>query len=120
MFHVPENNRVQGNTRLSSSPKDGNNGFFIIPLGRGLNAQVIASDGFGWEHVSVTIRGKKFAPTWGEMSKIKALFWDETDTVIQYHPAKDDYINNHAYCLHLWRPINQPLPKPPTEMVGLK
>ena len=35
----------------------------------------------------------------------KALFWDEDDCVIQYHPPRSEYVNNHQNCLHLWRPI---------------
>ncbi len=42
----------------------------------------IASDGEGWEHVSITIRGNR-CPNWKEMCFIKDLFWGEEDTVIQ-------------------------------------
>ena len=59
-------------------------------------------------------------PTWEEMCKIKSLFWDEEDTVIQYHPAKTEYVNNHPNVLHLWRSIDQVIPTPPTELVGIK
>jgi len=33
---------------------------------------------------------------------------------------KKDYVNNHNYCLHIWKPINQEIPTPPSIMVGLK
>ena len=55
---------------------------------------------------------------WEEMCFIKSLFWSEDDCVIQYHPPKSDYVNNHQYCLHMWRPIEQSLPTPPSFMVG--
>ncbi|MCR4532718.1 hypothetical protein NUV62_17465 [Acinetobacter venetianus] len=70
----------------------------------------------GWEHVSVSLPAR--CPTWEEMCFIKSLFWGEDDCVIQYHPPKSDYVNNHQYCLHMWRPIEQSLPTPPSFMVG--
>jgi len=46
------------------------------------------------------------------------LFWDAEDVVIQYHPAKSEYVNVHDNCLHLWRPVGVELPTPPRELVG--
>jgi hypothetical protein len=48
------------------------------------NLRVIASDGKGWEHISVSLPNR--CPNWREMCFIKSLFWDEEDVVIQYHP----------------------------------
>jgi hypothetical protein len=72
----------------------------------------------GWEHVSVS--KKTYTPTWDEMCYVKSLFWDEEDTVIQYHPAKSQYVNNHPYCLHLWRPTKERVPVPDPILVGIK
>lgn len=77
----------------------------------------IASNEYGWEHVSVSLLDR--CPTWREMCDIKAVFWDADDVVIQYHPAEKEYINNHPYCLHLWRPIGQTVPTPPGVLVGI-
>ena len=77
---------------------------------------MIASEEMGWEHVSVSRSDR--SPTWEEMCQVKDLFWDDTDCVIQYHPPKSDYVNNHPYCLHLWRPIGIELPRPPSFFVG--
>lgn len=112
MFHVPEKKRImEGN--LGSNKSDGNNGFFKMgPF------VMIASDGMGWEHVSVSLPHRTL--TWEEMCMIKDMFWDEEDCVVQYHPPKSDYINNHPYVLHLWRPINQEIPRPPSILVGIK
>jgi hypothetical protein len=77
---------------------------------------VIASDGGGWEHISVHVseRGKqaKRCPTWAEMCYIKDLFFAKDCTVLQYHPAEEDYVNMHPFCLHLWRPVGVEFPKP--------
>lgn len=121
MFKVPEKFRVRRGG-FATSEFSGNMGLFEIILKhkRAPNRKftVLASNGAGWEHVSVSLPDR--CPTWGEMCKIKDLFWGEEDSVIQYHPAKSDYINNHDFCLHLWRPINELLPCPPPELVGLK
>lgn len=85
--------------------------------------KIIASDGLdgeyeAWEHVSVSLPNR--CPTWTEMSLVKSLFWDDTDCVIQFHPPRSEYVNNHDYCLHLWRPIVQQIPLPPSILVGYK
>lgn len=110
-FHVPEKYRVQ--------PGPGNNGFFIFKRD-GKEVRCQASDGMGWEHVSVSIKGKKM-PSWNLMCYIKNLFWDGEDTVVQYHPAKKDYVDFHPACLHLWRPTGKvKLPVPNSILVGPK
>ena len=77
---------------------------------------IVASDGLGWEHVSVSLRDR--CPTWEEMCWVKDLFWDEEEVVIQYHPTKSQQVNFHPYCLHLWKPTSQRLPMPDPELVG--
>jgi hypothetical protein len=116
-FKVPEIYRLSE----YSNPAMGNNGAFQIP-GKTLRDAlfVIASDGMGWEHVSVS---KKYeCPTWAEMCKIKELFWDDAeDWAVQYHPPMSRYVNNHPYCLHLWRPTDcGEMPFPPDILVGIK
>jgi hypothetical protein len=91
-------------------------GFFQI---RGLN--IVASNGdvsigCPWEHVSVSTPVR--TPTWAEMCFVKRQFWDDEDTVVQFHPPRSAYVNNHDYCLHLWRPIGIEIPTPPTWTVG--
>ena len=114
-FKCPDKYRVQ----VPGYPAgDERNGCFIVPLKHQQKLRIIASDGFGWEHVSVSRRDR--CPTWDEMCQIKALFWDDDDCVIQYHPPRSEYVNNHPYCLHLWRPIGVSLPMPPSIMVGFK
>jgi len=82
---------------------------------RKLELDVIASNGDGWDHVSVsTCRG---CPRWEEMCYIKNKFFNESECVIQYHPAKENYVNNHPYCLHMWKPQNIEIPVPPKYMV---
>lgn len=116
MFHVPERYRIDGGIYGSTS-EYGNNGAFIIPV-RNMKIRCIASDGCKWEHVSASLKNR--CPNWAEMCVIKSIFWDEEDWVVQYHPAVSEYVSYHPYCLHLWRPIGQELPKPPSDLVGPK
>ncbi len=44
----------------------------------------------------------------------KDMFFKEDEIVVQYHPAKSEYVNNMPNCLHLWRPTNGALPTPPS------
>lgn len=66
-----------------------------------------------WDHVSVSVRGEKRCPTWEEMCRVKDLFFDEEECVVQYHPPKSDYVNTHNYVLHLWRPTESSIVMPP-------
>ena len=79
---------------------------------------IIASWGGGWEHVSASYATR--CPTWEEMCMIKEIFWDDSEVVMQLHPEKVEYVNLHPYCLHLWKPMDQKIPTPPSFMVGVK
>lgn len=81
----------------------------------GQTLQVIAATGLGWDHVSVT--HKKRTPTWHEMCHIREMFFDDEDTVVQFHPPKSMYVNDHPRCLHLWRKIDEEIELPPVECV---
>lgn len=118
MKTTPPNEFRSGSGMFATTSADGMNGYFRIPLpdrGHKVIADCIVSDGEDWEHVSVHITefGKQRTPTWDEMCVVKDLFWQAEETVVQYHPAKSDYVNTHPHVLHLWRPTNGGLPNPP-------
>jgi len=104
---------------LASCSADGFNGMFRFVL-CGEWIRCIASDGFGWQHVSVSREGGKQPPKWDIMCRVKDLFFGEDEWVMQFHPAKKDYVNNHAGCLHLWKPTGQTFPRPEAHLVGIK
>lgn len=83
-------------------------------------ASVIWSNGAGWEHVSVAPYNRRIVPSWDDMCRLKDMFFREDETVVQYHPAKSEYVNNVPNCLHLWRPTEAEMPTPPAIMVGIK
>lgn len=114
-MRVPEKYRMRTGP-LATDQSDGNNGVFFVPLKTNKQTvRVIASDGGGWEHVSVSRTDR--CPTWAEMCEVKDLFFGDDEWVVQYHPAKSDYVNDHPFCLHLWRPTAEAIPKPPVWMV---
>ena len=113
---IVERARVK-NGRMASTKEWGCNGYFVIPR-NGIKLAVIASDGMGWEHVSVSTQNR--TPTWDEMNFVKDLFWEDEETVVQFHPAKSKYVCNHPYVLHMWREIGREVQTPPDILVGVK
>lgn len=108
--------------QMASDASYGFNGAFTFKLPcDGRTLFVIASDGAGWRHVSVSFGAKdKHVPKWEIMCAVKDLFWDEEATVMQLHPPKSEYVSHHDGCLHLWEPIDQKIPRPPSILVGPK
>jgi hypothetical protein len=105
-----------------SSPGD-DFGAFQVPGPCGERLMIIASPGdanedIPWEHVSVSTRHR--CPYWKEMCFVKDLFWDAEETVMQLHPPRSKWVNNHNFCLHLWRPLDGNIPAPPGIAVGYK
>ena len=83
-------------------------------------ASVVWSNGGGWEHVSMAPYDCRHTPTWSEMCSLKEMFFRDDEVAVQYHPAKSEYVNNMPNCLHLWRPLKEIMPTPPSIMVGVK
>ena len=134
MFHVPEEYRLTEGP-MASTERYGNNGVFIIPLdepdpddvfGEWEELIVIASNGAGWEHCSVKVQVRDYekrpirteTPAWEEMCKVKDLFWDKHDCVVQFHPPADEYVNYHENVLHLWKPMKYNIMTPPSILIG--
>lgn len=109
-------NEIKRNKRLQIDEIgiDGGWGYVYFPGSRKA-AFVVFSWGGGWDHVSVSFQRR--CPTWEEMCIVKDIFFRDDECVVQYHPAKKDYVNMHPYCLHLWRPQNEKIPMPPKILV---
>lgn len=130
-FHVPELARDTTHPQLGSTSAFGNNGAFHLESPEpGWRLFLICSDASdpdvpeseGWEHVSVHAHrgnGQQRTPTWKEMCYVKGLCWDDEDVVIQFHPRKSEYVNNHKHVLHLWRYTSAPIPTPAPILVGV-
>ncbi len=129
MFHVPELARDTTHPRLGTTRANGNNGAFDLESPEpGWWLALICSDGseaphepdWQWEHVSVHAyrERQQRTPTWKEMAYVKRVCWDGGDVVMQLHPRETEYVNCHPSVLHLWRPIGQEIPTPPSILVG--
>lgn len=113
---------------LASAAGERNGAFLLYCRATGHKLKVVISDGEHWkechlpgepwEHVSVSLANR--CPVWAEMCWVKALFFEDEETVVQYHPPKSEYVNHHPYCLHLFRPLGITLPRPPSMTVGPK
>lgn len=90
-------------------------GAFMLPSPAGGSLAVVASDGGGWDHVSVSRSDR--APTWDEMELVKHAFFHADETAMQLHVPPSEHINVHPNCLHIWRPQRVKIPRPPSEYV---
>lgn len=121
-------------------PTNDINGAYCLKRGNAFIV-VVASNGLGWDHVSASLKTR--CPTWEEMNFIKDEFFDPEEVVVQIHARRSAYVNNHNFCLHLWRPqtaeeissiraewgdewqygnVSSPgtIPEPPAHLVGYK
>ena len=80
---------------------------------------IILSWGGGWEHLSVTPYKNDKTPSWDFMCKMKEMFFRDDEACVEYHPKKEDYVNDLPHCLHIWRPLEEKLPTPPSIYVGV-
>ena len=108
--------------RVAGEPGD-NNGKFVWTSPKGIQFQAIASNGAGWDHVSLSVffdprTSQGRGPTWEEICWIKDQFWQPEETVIQFHPKKSQYVNFHPYVLHLWKPQLREISLPPSILVA--
>lgn len=117
---IVEKGRIVDGSSFATEPGDRFGAFFLRYPKSGERLKVIVGNGEGleelgygepWDHVSVSCERR--CPTWDEMCWIKALFFEDCECVVQYHPAKKDYVNCHPFVLHLWKPLNVDMPMPP-------
>lgn len=110
---------------MGSDDSWGHYGSFMVrgPCGEALRIVASGADdddtlSQGWEHVSVSCR--KRCPNWPEMCFVKGLFWRPDEAVVQFHPPESEYVNNHPFCLHLFRDKRRGHQLPPSILVGFR
>lgn len=105
------------NGPLGPSKPGTNWGTFNISRPSGLLRIISSGTDFNhnWEHISVSLSDR--CPTWEEMCFVKNLFWNEEETVVQFHPKKSKYVNNFPHVLHMWKRIGIEYELPPDECV---
>lgn len=97
----------------ASAPGDPYGAFEVRgPLGP---LHLMAGNGLGWDHVSVSAETR--CPVWEEMEWVKRLLFLDGETAMQLHVPPAEHINAHPFVLHLWRPHKGKIPMPPKNMV---
>lgn len=109
----PANEIAERVTQAGGKIIDRGDDGMAIELGRLL---VIASWGYGWDHVSVSRIDA--CPTWDEMQQVRGITFTPDEWVVQYSPPESEHIGVHPRCLHMWRPQNETVPIPPSWMVA--
>lgn len=107
------------NITVLEKGEEGFFGTYVDPFSRKIYS-IVFSWGMDWEHLSVNPIHERKTPTWELMCRLKDIFWKEDEACVEYHPVKDDYVNNMPFCLHIWKPSKEKLPTPPAIMVGIK
>lgn len=112
-FSFVEKYRVPGKRLLANSQKVG---VFSLPYVDNSRIEVIASQALGWQHVSATIVLNPVddprIPTYKEMQTVQNLFFYPNERVIQYHPRRQDYVNDNPFVLHMWVADGNIMPYP--------
>lgn len=89
---------------------------FVVMVSDGADWAECGLDGPAWEHVSVSTKAR--CPTWGEMCYFADLFFEPHECLVQFRPPALEYVNDHDFCLHLWRLVGAEVPRPPALCVG--
>jgi hypothetical protein len=97
--------------KMASDATYGWNGHFLVPL-EGQIWLVRISDEMGWRHLSVSNSQNRKLPDWMVLRRLKEAFYADEEWACQYFPAREEYINDCQWCLHLWSPLNDTLPTP--------
>ena len=111
---------IKKNVRISSVENETFDGFVGVIAMPTWVGTYICSWGAGWEHVSIRPFKKNVTPSWDDMCRIKDIFWNEDEAVIQVHPDKDNYVDFMENCLHLWKCTYKEMVLPPYCLVGPK
>lgn len=78
------------------------NGMIII-------ASVEIVDGVEWLHVSFSRKSRM--PDYKDIQLVKHHFFGDDKKAVMIFPEKENYINIHKYCLHLFYSAKNPLPE---------
>lgn len=63
---------------------------------------VIVSKDAGLWHLSISRKDK--LPSYDELKTARYQFMPDIKYVVQIFPPKQDFVNEHPFCLHLWQP----------------
>ena len=101
---------------MGSAGDHGNGAFIVHSVIDRAQLLVVASNGEGWDHVSVSRRNRP--PNWTEMEQVAKLFFAADEVAVQYHVPATEHVNAAVNALHWWRPQHGELPRPSMHLVG--
>lgn len=116
LHEIDAHRRVDWELRAHGVVGDKGNGCFELMHEGGAQLWIIASNGGGWDHLSVSLKDR--CPTWLEMEAVRKLFTAPGEVWLQFGVPSRDHINLHEYCLHWWRHQHREVRLPPGWMVG--
>lgn len=62
---------------------------------------IVSRDADLW-HLSISRRDR--LPSYEELKSARYQFLPDVDYAIQVFPPKENFVNVHGFCLHLWEP----------------
>lgn len=65
---------------------------------------VVLSRDAGLWHISISRKDR--LPSYDELKTIRYQFLPEVEYMVQVFPPKENFVNMHQFCLHLWEPKN--------------
>lgn len=72
----------------------------LVPGLNVLRSVSIMENGDEWIHVSVARHDR--LPSWIEIAKVKSEFIGDDREAFHMIPKKEDHVNLHRYCIHIW------------------
>lgn len=75
----------------------------LTPI-RVMRSKTTLNDESTWIHLSISRHDR--LPSWEEISKVKNEFLGAEIEAYQVLAARQDHINVHKNCLHLWAPLD--------------
>lgn len=70
-------------------------------------ASVDEIDGERWLHVSLS--HPRRLPTYDELCYLKRHWFGADATAVEIHAPKDEHVNHHEFCRHLWATLDRKL-----------
>jgi len=110
--------RLRGRPALEIFGTEGDDRCGVFAVGSPIDRQkmlIVVSGYDGWDHVSVSRKNRP--PNWTEMDHVFRLFFAPDETAMQLHVPSTEHVNVHPHVLHIWRPHDTPIPKPPKVFV---
>ena len=116
VFYVPESIRSRwlADARKRNIPERTVPTEIVFYLVEGLKIMPTNNPAVGWDHISISPqRAESLTPTWEQMCRMRDLFFNDDEVVLQYHPPLQNHVNCATNTLHLWRCQNAEIPLPP-------